>query len=74
MSLRVILMNILGLCFKECSIADKPMFIFVLGCGVGHFNFLWIGRTSAFIEKIIATLVSSLTLYVPSTVKSKLEV
>ena len=26
-------MNILGLCFKECSIADKPMFIFVLGCG-----------------------------------------
>ena len=39
-SLRVILMNILGLCFKECSIADKPMFIFVLGCGAGHFNFL----------------------------------
>ena len=32
-SLRVILMIILGLCFEECSIADKPMFIFVLGCG-----------------------------------------
>ena len=67
-------MNILGLCFKECSIADKPMFIFVLGCGASHFNFFWIGRASAFIEKIIVTLVSSLTLYVPSTVKSKLEV
>ena len=26
-------MNILELCFEECSIADKPMFIFVLGCG-----------------------------------------
>jgi hypothetical protein len=39
-SLRVILMNILGLCFQECSIADKPMFIFVLVCGAGHFNFL----------------------------------
>ena len=67
-------MNILGLCFEKCSIADKLIFMFVLGCGAGHFNFLQIGRASAFIEKIILTLVSSLTLYVPSTVKSKLEV
>ena len=26
-------MIILNLCFEECSIVDKPMFMFVLGCG-----------------------------------------